>query len=361
MLCAVYFTGLYPLFFDPLVERSSVDTFTGYVSVVFFPLLMFFCLFNFVVAAMIDTFSNVQNESTGRVEEMEKTIKAMHVRHPILSGSTGYRAALMCSTGHCACVRDRIFAAVPSRVLLRGYTRVDWQNHFVKKPMHTVSSPCNKPVSSTHTHTHHSIVTVTIHAHEPHPDINIGTAVTSLVWRFILAFPTSADTGSSCIAKHTNAPFGMRMVCSHCFKLFPVSAQVTDFFGCTFVSPHGPEHDTPKSWSPGAFRQPASAHRALVRWAVSRAKLTHAKSIDARSLTFRGRVVALLKSIARWLSAGIMEVRRRTSGNKFIFTQPRQLRSHLSPQALACRGRWLSRFFHMLQESTGVIRGVHSC
>lgn len=78
--CAVGFTGLYPLFFDPYVERELVDSLTGYLSVVLFPLLMLFCLFNFVVAAMMETFSVVQSESLEQVEDMERVIKEMRVR-----------------------------------------------------------------------------------------------------------------------------------------------------------------------------------------------------------------------------------------------------------------------------------------
>lgn len=56
-----------------------MDTFTGYLSVTLFPLLMFFCLFNFVVAGMMDTFAVVQSESEQQVAEIEEVIREMHV------------------------------------------------------------------------------------------------------------------------------------------------------------------------------------------------------------------------------------------------------------------------------------------
>lgn len=98
--CAVGFTGLYPLFFDPYVERELVDSLTGYISVVLFPLLMFFCLFNFVVAAMMDTFSVVQSESLEPVANMEQAIKEMRVRLCFLHCSTVCPATS--ATWHCA-------------------------------------------------------------------------------------------------------------------------------------------------------------------------------------------------------------------------------------------------------------------
>lgn len=86
--------------------------------------------------------------------------------------------------------------------------------------------------------------------------------------------------------------------------------QVADFFGWSLVSPEPrPQQKAPGGWWRQAFRQPASVHRRLTQWAVRQAKLSRAISIDTRTLTFTRRAAALLRSIARWLSAGIMEVR----------------------------------------------------
>eukprot|EP00892_Ulva_mutabilis_P002647 jgi/Ulvmu1/12383/UM009_0029.1 len=88
--------------------------------------------------------------------------------------------------------------------------------------------------------------------------------------------------------------------------------RVTDFFGWTLVSAQRPPKQPPDpgdDWWSRTFRQPTSLHRALTRWAVRQAKLLRTKSIDTSTLTLKRRLVALLGSVVRWLSAGIVEVR----------------------------------------------------
>jgi hypothetical protein len=48
----VYFGGLSQMFFNPRQERTFLDHISGTVCVFLFPLLIYFCIFSFMVSSL---------------------------------------------------------------------------------------------------------------------------------------------------------------------------------------------------------------------------------------------------------------------------------------------------------------------
>jgi glucan phosphoethanolaminetransferase (alkaline phosphatase superfamily) len=94
--CAVYFAGLREVYFDTDVERNALECFTAIVGTLAFPLFVYFCLFTFIVAALVSVFRIEKLRIVPAIQLEREVISSIHVRFLFASMLT-----------QCACLQMR--------------------------------------------------------------------------------------------------------------------------------------------------------------------------------------------------------------------------------------------------------------
>jgi hypothetical protein len=75
----VFFSGLRNTYFDPNIERGALDFITGTVATFVFPLITYFCLFTFIVAAMVSMFQIQKHRIDHESKEHQAALSLLHV------------------------------------------------------------------------------------------------------------------------------------------------------------------------------------------------------------------------------------------------------------------------------------------